>query len=568
MVKGIGASAGIGLGTALLVTEQPVTYTPHTPEDPAAEQQRFDAAFEAFCTRTQSMAENMDQRSDTAQGDILRGHILMLQDPFMQQQIADSIQGGSCAEAALEAACDMFITVFSASDDELTRQRAADVRDIKTRMLKILLHIEDMDLSQLPVDTVLIADELTPSMTAGMQAEHVSGIVTQKGGKTSHSAILARALGIPAVLGVSDALQQAANGDLIGVDGGSGFVYFRPDGQQQVKLTQQRQVYLQRLHRLEQYRGKTTVTADGRQIELVANIGNPKDLEQVLANDAEGIGLFRTEFLFMDRDSMPSQEEQFSAYKQVAAAMHGKPVIIRTLDVGGDKDIPYLGMQREENPFLGCRAVRYCLQHPQDYEAQLRALVRAAAYGDIRIMVPLVTGLQELRQVKEMVRRLEQDCAQQDIPHGEHVPVGVMIETPAACMIADLLAKEADFFSIGTNDLTQYILAADRGNPQVEYLYSVYHPAVLRAIQHVIACAKQQNIPVGMCGESAADPALAPLLISFGLDEYSVTPRSVLEVRANLAQWTQGEADAVAAHVMALDTETAVQAYLQDCVKA
>ena len=562
MLKGIGASSGIGIGKALKFIEKSIDFEPHTVADTDAEKTRFENAASVFKTNTEALAEKMDKTN--ADGEILRGHIAMISDPYMISQINEQIESGNCAESALSAICDMFITVFSSADDELTKQRAADVEDIKKRILKILLGIEDINLKTLPENTILIVEELTPSMTAEMDKENIKGIITEKGGKTSHSAIISRSLKIPSVLSIKDALTLIEDGKDIIVDGENGEVYTDFDEHLKQKFIEIQQSYIQKAKTEELFRGKPTVTADGEEKELFANIGSHKDLDAVISGDAEGIGLFRTEFLFMDRTSAPSEEEQFDAYKAVAVGMKGKEVIIRTLDVGGDKEIPYLGLKREENPFLGFRAVRYCLKNSESYRLQLRAILRASAFGNLSIMIPLVTCVDELLQVKEMVSEIMHELDDCNIAYKKDIKIGVMVETPAACMIADLLAQHADFFSIGTNDLTGYIMAADRGNSDVEYLYSVFNPAVLRAIKHIISCANEKGIKCGMCGEAAADEKLIPLLISFGLTEFSVNPTSVLSVRRKISQIQKQTCDELAKEVFTKQTANEIESFLKN----
>ena len=560
MLKGIGASEGVGIGKARKLLEKPIVYADKAPADTAAEKERLCSAVQTFCEKNEARAARMDACG--ADGDILRGHIAMLSDPYMLSQMQESIETGVCAEKAVETVCDMFIAVFSGTDDELTQQRAVDVADIKKQLQKILLGIEDMDLGCLPPDTVLIVEELTPSMTVELDRENVAGIVTERGGRTSHAAILSRSLKIPAVLSVENALTLIPSEKELIVDGGTGEVYTDIDDATKARFLEVQKRFAEKAAREETYRGKPTATKDGVPKKLYANIGSHKDLEAVLASDAEGVGLFRTEFLFMDRAAMPTEEEQFEAYKAVAAGLHGKEVIIRTLDVGGDKDIPYLNLKHEENPFLGFRAVRYCLKNRDTYKVQLRAILRASAFGNVAVMVPLVTRVDELLAVRALVEEIKAELDTQNIPYKKDIQIGVMMETPAACMIADLLAAHADFFSIGTNDLTGYIMAADRGNADVGYLYSTYDPAVLRAIKRIIAAANDRGIPCGMCGEAAADPHLLPLLVSFGLDECSVNPASVLSVRSTLAELDRKTCDAIAQKALSLESEAEVSAYL------
>ncbi len=560
MLKGIGASVGIGIGKTVKLMERPVSYADATAADPKTEKDRFRAAADRFTIKNEERAERMDAAG--ADGEILRGHIAMVNDPYMQSQIYEMIDSGMIAEKAVETVCDMFITMFSSTDDELTCQRAADVEDIKRQILKILLGIEEVDLKKLPADTVLVVEELTPSMTAEMDVQNIAGIVTEKGGFTSHSAILSRSLKIPAALSIEGALEKIADGADIIVDGSTGEVYTEYDENLLHRFLEKKKALVKDEGIIEQFKGKETLTADGTKKQLFANIGSHKDLASALAGDAEGIGLFRTEFLFMDRDTQPTEAEQFEAYKAVAVGMKGREVMIRTLDVGGDKDIPYLKLKKEENPFLGFRAVRYCLKNQELYQTQLRAILRASAYGNIAIMIPLVTQVDEVVQVRAIVQDIKRELDEKGIAYKKDIKIGIMVETPAACLIADLLAQHSDFFSIGTNDLTGYIMAADRGNADVDYLYSAFDPAVLRGIRHIIACAGNQGIPCGMCGEAAADPKLLPLLVSFGLDEFSVNPTNVLSVRAALSKLGKSDCDTIAEEVLKKDSRQEILQYL------
>ncbi len=563
MNKGIAGSAGYGVGKVVIISDAKPEYENRTITDTDAEIKRYDDAVAAFTEKTHAMAEAMKESVGEHNAEILEGHILLLTDPGMDEITKGAIMSGTCAEAAFESTCDMFAGMFQMADDELTRQRATDIGDIKVRMLKILTGTPDMNISEVPAGTILVAEDLTPSMTAGIVKENVAGIITAVGGKTSHSAILARALEIPAVLSVDGIVDMVSDGMTAVVDGCDGICILDPSQEEVDEYQAKREKYLNDKALLEVYRGKDTVTADGVKVHLYGNIGNPEDAKQVAACDGEGVGLFRTEFLFMGASELPSEEEQFQAYKAAAETMEGREVIIRTLDVGGDKDIPYLGLEKEDNPFLGFRAVRYCLQNKDSYRIQLRALLRASAFGDIKIMVPLVTCVDEIRSVKALVKELMVELDAENIAYNKDIQVGAMIETPAASIIADLLAKEADFFSIGTNDLTQYTMAVDRGNAKVAYLYSSYNPAVLRSMKNIIEAANAAGIMVGMCGEAAADPLLIPLLISFGLGEFSVSATSVLATRGTIAKWSKAEADELAAKALSLATETEVAELLK-----
>ena len=559
MYKGIAGSEGIGIGTVVLIEEHEINIETKRVEETGAEIERLQNAIEKFVADTNVMAEKMDITVGKKDADILRGHIQMLQDPMIEEQIsALVISEKITAEMAVEQVLEQTAEMFSQIPDELLQQRATDFRDIKTRMLKILLGIEDVDISQVPAGTVIVARDLTPSMTAGINPENIEGILTEVGGRTSHSAILARAMEVPAVLSIENICSIAKNGDKVVLDGTSGEAILNPDDETVEKFKKMYSDYQNEKALLKEYAGKPSQTKDGVKVELVCNIGKPADANKAVECDGEGIGLFRTEFLFMDRDSMPTEEEQFEAYKEVAEKMKGKPVIIRTLDIGGDKDVPYLGLEHEDNPFLGFRAIRYCLQRKDIYEIQLKALLRASAFGKIKIMVPLVTGVDELRQVKAMIKDIMAELDKEGVAYNKNIEVGVMMETPAACMVADVLAKEAAFFSIGTNDLTGYTMAVDRGNAQVAYLYSTYNPAVLRAIKRIIECGKKEGIMVGMCGEAAADSKLIPLLLAFGLDEFSVSATSVLKTRKTISDCTMDECKALADKVMACVTEEEV----------
>lgn len=568
MLKGVGASSGIGIGTIVCIREESLDYSKVVFQGEAEEKARLKEAVDTFCKVTQEMAEDIRQRVGEKESEILSGQIMMLSDPFMTGQMEEMIASGSCAEAALDSVCQMYIEMFSNVDDELMRQRATDIRDIRTRMLRLLLGISSVDIASVPAGTVLVAKDLTPSMTVGLKKENISAILTEIGGKTSHSAILARALEIPAVLGIPQVLDQVSDGQQAIVDGESGEVILSPDEDTLKSYTAQWKEQQEQKAMLSVYRDRKTQDADGRNYELYSNIGSVAEAQIALENGAEGIGLFRTEFLFMDRTAMPTEQEQYEAYKAVSDIMQGKEVIIRTLDVGGDKEISYLKMESEQNPFLGWRAIRYCLEESDLFKVQLRALLRAGAeHKNIKIMLPLVTGVQEIRAAKQLLEECKQELAAQGIAYDDNIQVGIMIETPAAALIADLLAKEAAFFSIGTNDLTQYTLAVDRGNAKVENLYTTLHPAVLRSIRSIIRAAKEAKIPVGMCGEAAADPALIPLLLEFGLDEMSVSASSILKTRKIVSQWSQKETAEVEQKAMQLDEPQAVEEYLLSVCK-
>lgn len=569
MASGTGASAGIGIGKVVILKEEALVIRRETVADAAAEKERFKKAVEKSIEDTQALAADMAERIGEKEAEILNGHLMLLQDPMMTMEIEGKIDGEKlCSEAAIEDVCTMYADMFASMDDELMQQRAADMRDIKTRMQKVLLGVKSVDVSALPKGSVLVAEDLTPSVTAGINPENVTGIVTELGGRTSHSAILSRALEIPAVVAAAGILSQVADGDEIILDGESGEIFVKPDESVKKEYEVKRASYLAEKEELKKYIGKETITKDGVKVEVAANIGRPEDVERVLSYDAEGIGLFRTEFLFMDRTSMPTEEEQFEAYRKVAVAMNGKPVIIRTLDIGGDKEIPYMGLKKDENPFLGYRAIRFCLDRKDDiYRPQLRALLRASAFGAIKIMVPMVTCVEEYREAKALIHEIMDELDQKGIAYNKDIQVGIMVETAAASLMADVFAREVDFFSIGTNDLTQYTMSVDRGNDKVSYLYSTFNPAVLRSIRHIIKCGRKEGIMVGMCGEAASDPLMIPLLVAFGLNEFSMSASAVLRARKLITECDSRELQEMADKAMSFVTASEIESFMKDFVE-
>ncbi|QWT18193.1 phosphoenolpyruvate--protein phosphotransferase [Collinsella sp. zg1085] len=567
MYEGVNASEGIGIGTVMVAHDPDLSFEPHSVSDTVAEKTRYQEALAVFCEKTQAQADHMKTAVGEAEAEIMAGHIMLAQDPGMTDQIMGMIDNGTCAEQALVETSTMFENMFLSMDDEMFRLRAADISDIRTGILAELLGKEVTDLSVLPPNTVIAVHDLTPSMTATIDKEHVAGIVTETGGRTSHSAIIARALEIPAVLSISNICNCLRNGVTCIVDGTKGCVVADPDEATLAEYSERARAMAEEKAALEAFRGKESLTADGVKKIIACNIGSPDDVAGALEHDAEAIGLFRSEFLFMDAKELPSEEEQFQAYRKVATAMKGAPVIIRTLDVGGDKAIPYLNLQTEENPFMGYRAVRYCLDNSAEYKVQLRALLRASAYGDVKIMVPLVTCVEEIRAARALVEECKAELLAEGIKFNHDIEVGIMMETPAAANIADLLAQESDFFSIGTNDLTGYTMAADRGNDRVSYLYSWYYPAVLRSIKNIIESGVAAHIMVGMCGEAAADPLLIPLLVAWGMEEFSMSAPSILRARKTISQWTRAEAQELAERALALTTAEEVKALLMEAAR-
>lgn len=535
MLKGIGASKGYGIGKVIIIKDINLDYSSVVYSDAENEKARLNQAVEAFCEETNKLIADLKESAGEKESQILEGHLMMLNDPFMLSQMEDNIDKGLTAEASVDTVCKIFYDMFSGVSDEFTRQRAADVKDIKDSLLRILLNVESVDISSVPNGTVLVAKDFTPSMTSQINKNNVTALVTEIGGVTGHSAILARAMGIPAVISVNNVTNVVKNNQEIIVDGSKGKIILNPTAEEISRYKQLQQDYILEKESLNDYFGKQTVTKSGVVKKVYGNIGKPDDVQNVIQNGGEGIGLFRTEFLFMDRDSAPTEDEQFEAYSTVAKAMNGKEVIIRTLDIGGDKEIPYMNIQKEENPFLGHRAIRYCLDNQDLFKGQIRAILRAAQFGNIKFMLPLITSLDEVKKAKEIIKACKKELEDENLSYKD-APLGIMIETPSAAIISDLLAKEVDFFSIGTNDLTGYTMAVDRGNSKVSNLYDVTQPAVLRSIETIIKNAKKEGIEVGMCGEAASYEQLIPSLIEWGLDEFSVSPSSILITRKRICE--------------------------------
>ena len=564
-IYGVGAAEGIGIGVAKVVREQNVEVVKKTVSDSEAEVNNFMRVLDITKAETEEMSQALEKNASAKEAEILFGHIMLMSDPMLVDEIVNRIKGESvCAEYVIEEVCNQYAAVFASMDDELMQQRATDMIDIKTRLIKKVLGIENTDLSKLPYGSILVAKDLTPSMTAGLNPDNVLGIVTQFGGKTSHSAILARALEIPAVVGLSNLPEDISDDTDILLDGESGEVIILPTDNEKSDYENKKKNYDANKEMLKKYRELPSISKDGKKVEIAGNIGSPEDAKKVIENGGEGIGLFRTEFLFMDRDCMPTEEEQFESYKEVATAMEGKPVIIRTLDIGGDKEIPYMGIVQDENPFLGYRAIRLCLDRKDDiYIPQLRALLRASAFGNIKIMLPLITSMDEIREAKALISDIKKELDEKNIAYNKNIEVGIMVETAAASLLADIFAKEVDFFSIGTNDLIQYTMSVDRGNVKIAGLYSPFSPAVLRSINRIITEGKRAGIMVGMCGEAAADPLLIPVLLAWGMDEFSMSASSILKSRQIISGCDSKDLKAKVDKVLEMSTESEIKEYLK-----
>lgn len=536
--KGTAVSEGYGIGKAVVIKEADIDYSGVEYSGADNECKRLDDAVNRYTAETKDLIDSLKKEAGEKNAEILEGHLVMLADPFMIGQMKENITSSSMtAEKAVDEVCTMFYTMFSSTDDELTRQRATDVNDIKNSLLKILLGIEEVDIARVPKGSVLISSDFTPSMTSKIDPQNVEAIIGEVGGVTSHSAIIARAMGIPCILGVKDADNVFTTGESLIVDALKGEVIASPSEDEVEKYSKLKEREKQERLLLKEYINRPTVTKSGIKKAVYANIAKAQDVHSAVVNGAEGIGLFRTEFLYMDRTEAPSEDEQFEAYSTVAKAMGGKEVIIRTLDVGGDKHISYLQIEKEDNPFMGLRAIRYCLKNTELFKTQLRAMLRAACFGNIKIMLPLVCTVDEVLRAKMLLGECKAELESKGIQFKKDIKLGIMVETPAAVFVSDELAAVTDFFSIGTNDLTGYTMAADRGNREVSYLYDSNNPAVLRAIETVIKNAKKAGIPVGMCGEAAADADMIPRLIEWGLDEFSVSSSAILKTRKIICEY-------------------------------
>lgn len=569
MLRGIGTSKGIGIGKALIIHKCKNAVSRAKINDTEAEVDKFNEAVEKFIQETNELVDKLSQKlnGDDKNALVLKNQEYLIRDPEFTSGVISAITNDKLnAEAAVEDTCEMLKNIFLSFNNDTMTQRVADIEDMKQRLIAIMQGQKHIDLTKLSDNTVIIADEIHPSMTANMDTEHIAGIISEKGGDTSHASILARALEIPAVLSVKDICSKIAEGEEVIVDGAYGEVFVNPTPITLKIYNKKKKAYDERVKELKKYIDKQTVTRDGRKVMLAANIGNADEAAKAVKAGAEGVGLFRTEFLFMNKQALPTEEEQYNEYKKAAVVLDGRQLTIRTLDIGGDKDIPYMGLTKELNPFLGYRAIRFCLDRVDIFTTQLRAVLRASAYGNIRIMIPMITSVTEVQAVKKIINGICRDLDKKDIKYDKDIKIGVMIETPAAAIMADVLAHEVDFFSIGTNDLTQYTLAVDRGNENVAYLYSALNPAVIRSIKHIIECAHNAGIEAGMCGEAAADEKMIPLLLNFGLDEFSVTVSRVLETRKEIASWSSKEVKEITENVMNYSEEKEVSNYLSDCI--
>ncbi|EGQ2725448.1 phosphoenolpyruvate--protein phosphotransferase, partial [Staphylococcus pseudintermedius] len=527
---------------AYLLVEPDLSFSNEKTDQPEAEVQKFNEALNNSKIELTKIRNHAEEQLGADKAAIFDAHLLVLDDPELIQPIEEKIKNESAsAPQALTEVTQNFITIFESMDNEYMKERAADIRDVAKRVLAHILGVELPNPSIIDESVIIVAHDLTPSDTAQLNKQYVQGFVTNIGGRTSHSAIMSRSLEIPAVVGTKSISESVQQGDMVIVDGLTGDVIVNPSDDEIKAYQHKRESFFADREALKQLRDEPSKTLDGHEVELAANIGTPNDLEGVHNNGAEGIGLYRTEFLYMGRDNMPTEDEQFEAYKKVLESMEGKRVVVRTLDIGGDKELPYLNLPEEMNPFLGYRAIRLCLDQPEIFRPQLRALLRASAYGKLNIMFPMVATIQEFRDAKALLLEEKENLKQEGVEVSDDIELGIMVEIPATAALADVFAKEVDFFSIGTNDLIQYTMAADRMSERVSYLYQPYNPSILRLIKQVIDASHQEGKWTGMCGEMAGDETAIPLLIGLGLDEFSMSATSILKARRQIKDLSRTE---------------------------
>ncbi|MDB8821144.1 phosphoenolpyruvate--protein phosphotransferase [Peptostreptococcus anaerobius] len=566
-IKGIGASPGIAIGKALVLEHKEMVIEKKENVNVEVEVEKLNSAVDTSKKELSAVKEKVAKELGEEEAEIFGAHLLVLEDPEFIGEAENKIKNESLnAEYALNEVKDMFVSIFESMDNDYMRERAADVKDVTNRVLRHILGIKIIDLSNLSDEVVLIAHDLTPSDTATMDKKKVLGFLTNIGGRTSHTAIMSRTLEIPAIVGLSDVTDKVKDSDMIVFDGDKGIVIVSPEEDVVAEYQEKKRIFEEDKKALELLKGQPSVTTDKKHVELAGNIGTPNDLEGLINNDAEGVGLYRTEFLYMDSDEFPSEEIQFEAYKKVLEGMNGKPVVIRTLDIGGDKKLSYFEMEEEMNPFLGYRAIRLCLDRTDIFKTQLRALFRASVYGKLRIMFPMISSLEELLAAKAICEEVKSDLKAEGLGYSDDVEIGMMIEIPSAAVISDLLAKHVDFFSIGTNDLIQYTCAVDRMNQKISYLYNQFNPAVLRLIKMVIKNAHAEGKWVGMCGESAGDQMMIPILLGFGLDEFSMSPISILRARRLINSVSEKDMQALSDKVLEFGTAKEIESYMKDFI--
>ncbi|MGG7089043.1 phosphoenolpyruvate--protein phosphotransferase [Staphylococcus aureus] len=569
LIKGIAASDGVAIAKAYLLVEPDLTFDKNEKvTDLEGEVAKFNSAIEASKVELTKIRNNAEVQLGADKAAIFDAHLLVLDDPELIQPIQDKIKNENAnAATALTDVTTQFVTIFESMDNEYMKERAADIRDVSKRVLSHILGVELPNPSMIDESVVIVGNDLTPSDTAQLNKEFVQGFATNIGGRTSHSAIMSRSLEIPAIVGTKSITQEVKQGDMIIVDGLNGDVIINPTEDELIAYQDKRERYFADKKELQKLRDADTVTVDGVHAELAANIGTPNDLPGVIENGAQGIGLYRTEFLYMGRDQMPTEEEQFEAYKEVLEAMGGKRVVVRTLDIGGDKELSYLNLPEEMNPFLGYRAIRLCLAQQDIFRPQLRALLRASVYGKLNIMFPMVATINEFREAKAILLEEKENLKNEGHDISDDIELGIMVEIPATAALADVFAKEVDFFSIGTNDLIQYTLAADRMSERVSYLYQPYNPSILRLVKQVIEASHKEGKWTGMCGEMAGDETAIPLLLGLGLDEFSMSATSILKARRQINGLSKNEMTELANRAVDCATQEEVIELVNNYVK-
>ncbi|NLP50894.1 phosphoenolpyruvate--protein phosphotransferase [Bacillus sp. RO1] len=564
-IQGIPASSGIAIAKAYRLENPELSVDKKTIDNAQAEVERFEKAVEISKNELEKIKEHAHKELGADKAEIFSAHLLVLSDPELLNPIKDKIKSDSVnAEFALDETAGMFINMFEQMDNEYMKERAADIRDVTKRVLAHLLGVSVSNPALISEEVVIIAEDLTPSDTAQLNRQYVKAFTTDIGGRTSHSAIMARSMEIPAVVGTKNVMETIQNDTIVIIDGLDGAVIVDPTEEEIATYKKKQEKYEEQKKEWAKLVNEKSLSSDGQEVELAANIGTPKDVKGVLANGGEGVGLYRTEFLYMGRTELPTEDEQYKAYKEVLENMEGKPVVVRTLDIGGDKELPYLNLPKEMNPFLGFRAIRLCLEEQDIFRTQLRALLRASSYGNLKIMFPMIATLDEFRQAKAILLEEKEALVKNGTTVNENIEIGIMVEIPSTAVMADIFAKEVDFFSIGTNDLIQYTMAADRMNEQVSYLYQPYNPAILRLVDNVIQAAHKNGKWAGMCGEMAGDPIAIPILLGLGLDEFSMSATSILPARSQLRGISKEEAASYREEILSMGTAEEVVEFVKE----
>ncbi|MEK4802719.1 phosphoenolpyruvate--protein phosphotransferase [Oceanobacillus sp. FSL K6-0118] len=564
-INGIAASSGIAIAKAYQLVTPDLSFEKKTIDNPSVEIERLNQALETSKSELERIKEHTKNSLGDEHAEIFSAHLLILNDPEMINPMKDKIKENNVmAETALEDVTTMFIEMFQNMDNEYMRERAADIKDVTKRVMAHLLGVTFPDPALINEEVIVIAQDLTPSDTAQLNRQYVKGFATDIGGRTSHSAIMARSLEIPAVVGTKNVTTSVNQSDMVIIDGIEGKVIIQPSEEELTSYREKQNSFRKQQEEWAKLKDEPTFSKEGEQVELVANIGTPNDIDGVLNNGGEGVGLYRTEFLYMGKSELPSEEEQFEAYKTVLERMDGKPVVVRTLDVGGDKELSYLNLPKEMNPFLGFRAIRFCLENEAVFRPQLRALLRASAYGNLKIMFPMIATLEEFRQAKSILLDEKKSLKADGVKVSEDIEVGIMVEIPSTAVTAKQFAKEVDFFSIGTNDLIQYTMAADRMNERVSYLYQPYHPAILNLVNNVIQAAHKEGKWTGMCGEMAGDPIAIPILLGLGLDEFSMSATSILPARTQIKNLSKKDISKHKEQILSMRTADEVVEFIRE----